>query len=350
MAIRHFKDIIEDRAYRISNKDRDIFERGNLHSFFGLSDADVLEFVLYDVNNNQLPQGDQGNMLRYIPMTTENIRDYFLVADSTKFQQFQFPNEYFIDAEELIREAGYRIGRFKVQISLLNRRVGFENEYEKLWITDISPSRTEIKVYPLNNKVAEKSDMFERYAMMAEGKDFKDDLLYQIPNFLEVINPNEVHSFIKEEYGDNYLQEVQNIYKINIEEFSTKIYEKFVEAMGYAFTNCYYEVNDIRYGKAREVDEPLQLTKNDIYKVAKNVLIDCINYYIPITENASIGETLDWYNQDVNKQNAEFQYKERIFQQDTPKLLQLHYERNEAKRADASPTFKNHNVVKSKRK
>ena len=134
MAIKTFKEIIDNKGYRISTKDREIFEEGTLQSFFGFSDSDMIEFIVYDANENQLPQGDDGKLVRYVPLSSQNIKDYFLIADGTKLQAFQFPNEYFIDAERLIKEAGYNNGIFKTEITLLNKRVGFDNINEKLWI------------------------------------------------------------------------------------------------------------------------------------------------------------------------------------------------------------------------
>ena len=60
MAIRKFKDIIDNKGYRISSADRQIFEQGNLQSFFGLGEQDAIEFIVYDANDNQLPQGQLG--------------------------------------------------------------------------------------------------------------------------------------------------------------------------------------------------------------------------------------------------------------------------------------------------
>ena len=65
MALQNFKDIINNKAYRIQSKDRDIFEKGNLQSFFGFSNKDAIEFIVYDANDNQLPQKDWG-LVRYI--------------------------------------------------------------------------------------------------------------------------------------------------------------------------------------------------------------------------------------------------------------------------------------------
>ena len=101
MAIKTFKEILENKGYRIDSNDRQIFENGSIESFFGLSSNDVIEFVVYDSNDNQLPQKNYGSV-RYIPLTIENIGDYFLIAEGTLFQKYQFPNEYFIDAKTIV--------------------------------------------------------------------------------------------------------------------------------------------------------------------------------------------------------------------------------------------------------
>ena len=54
--LRNFKEIVQNKAYRINPNDRKIFEQGDLQSFFGLSEDDVIEFIMYDFSENQLPQ------------------------------------------------------------------------------------------------------------------------------------------------------------------------------------------------------------------------------------------------------------------------------------------------------
>ena len=66
--LKNFKEIIENKAYRINPNDRNIFEQGDLQSFFGLSEDDVIEFIMYDFSENQLPQKDNG-LVRYISLT-----------------------------------------------------------------------------------------------------------------------------------------------------------------------------------------------------------------------------------------------------------------------------------------
>ena len=69
MALQTFKEVIQNKGYRINSNDRAIFEEGNLQSFFGLSNSDLIEFVVYDANDNQLPQGNYGRA-RYIKLST----------------------------------------------------------------------------------------------------------------------------------------------------------------------------------------------------------------------------------------------------------------------------------------
>jgi hypothetical protein len=148
MAIRNIKELINNKGYVINPNDRKIFEEEDLQSFFGFSESDAIEFIIYDINNNQLPQGD-GNLVRYIPLNSQNINDYFLIQDGTLFQKYKLPSEYFIDAERLLAEAGYTNGIFKTQITLINKRAGSQKSYDKLWINEISPSRTEVRLFPL---------------------------------------------------------------------------------------------------------------------------------------------------------------------------------------------------------
>ena len=116
MALQTFKEVIQNKGYRISTQDREVFEQGNLQSFFGLGDQDAIEFIMYDTNDNQLPQKG-GELVRYVTLSTQNIKDYILLPEGTIFQRYQFPKEYFVDVERLIKEGGYDNGIFKTQIT-----------------------------------------------------------------------------------------------------------------------------------------------------------------------------------------------------------------------------------------
>lgn len=282
MAIKKFKEIIDNKGYRISSKDRQIFEEGTLQSFFGFSNSDMIEFILYDVNDNQLPQGEFGELVRYIPMTSENIKDYFLVAENTEFQAFRFPSEYFIDAERLINEAGYNNGIFKTQITLLNKRVGFESPNEKLWIKEISPSRSEVRLLPIINEVSKKTDLLPRYDIMKSGSDFRDDIIPYIASFIESINPSEVGGFIKKTYGEKWYNSFISEFGINgLDTLINKIYNKFRDSVLYEFANRNSSVGDVNYGKKKETTPSLKYSKEDVYTVSQRILIQIIEKYLP---------------------------------------------------------------------
>jgi len=282
MAIKTFKEIIDNKGYRISTKDREIFEEGNLQSFFGFSDSDMIEFIIYDANENQLPQGDEGKLVRYVPLSSQNIKDYFLIADGTKFQAFQFPNEYFIDAERLIKEAGYNNGIFKTEITLLNKRVGYDNINEKLWIQEISPSRNEIRVLPLMNEVSKKTDLLARYNIMKEGSNFRDDIIPYVGNFVDMVNPMEVSGFIKKTYGEKWYNNF--VAEFGISEFEsmvTRIFNTFRKSVYNEFSNRVSSIGDINYGKEKPIKPSVRFSKEDVYKVSQRILIEAVDKFLP---------------------------------------------------------------------
>jgi hypothetical protein len=130
MALRNFKDIIDNKAYFVNSKDRKIFEEGDYASFFGFGDGDLIEFVVYDVNDTQLEQAS-GGLVRYIQLNNQNIKDYILLPDGTNFQALNFPKEYFVDIERLLNEAGFDNGIFKTQITLITEELADLNEIIK---------------------------------------------------------------------------------------------------------------------------------------------------------------------------------------------------------------------------
>jgi len=213
MAIKNIKELINNKGYVIKPQDRKIFEKGDLQSFFGFSRSDAIEFIIYDANDNQLPQLN-GNLVRYINLTDENIRDYFLVPEGTVFQKYSLPNEYFIDVERLINEAGYSNGIFKTQVSLVNKRAGSEKEFDKLWIQEISPSRNEIRLFPLKKGVELNSELKARFDIFINGGEFREDTLQIAFESIEKVNPNDIVPFIKSKYGDKWFNNFLNEFKI----------------------------------------------------------------------------------------------------------------------------------------
>ena len=296
MAIQNFKNIVDSKAYRVDSKDREIFETGDLQSFFGLSDSDSIEFIIYDANDNQLPQSNYG-LVRYVPLTTQNIRDYFLIADGTLFQAFNFPNEYFIDVERLLKEAGYNNGIFKTQITLISNRIGSNSKYDKLWISEISPSRTEIRLLPLKRKETENTDLFQRFGVMIHDGEFRDDTIYYAIEFIEKINPTQISTYIKEKYSENWFNKLNAEFKIKgFETFTTSVYTKFMQSALYEFTNRISDIRNLEYGNPKPTKPPLQLSKNTIQDTCYKLLIKAIDFYLStpmFTENSTYDTKTD---------------------------------------------------------
>ena len=299
MAIQTFKDIINSKGYRINSKDRQIFETSDLQSFFGLSDNDAIEFIVYDANDNQLPQSNFG-MVRYVPLNTQNINDYFLIAEGTIFQAYSFPSEYFIDVERLLGEAGYTNGIFKTQITLVNKRVGSDSQFDKLWISEISPSRTEIRLLPLNRTENVGTDLFKRYGIFVNDRHFREDTIEYAIQFIEKINPTSISSFIINKYGQNWLDKMNAEFKIQgFDTFVSTIYNKFMQSALYEFTNRNSNVKDLNYGNPYPTKPDLELSKDTIKSAIVRLLIQAIDYYL-LTPNVTVNAS---YNVETNQFN-----------------------------------------------
>jgi hypothetical protein len=288
MAIKTFKEILNNRGYRISKKDREIFEEGTLQSFFGFSDSDVIEFIAYDINDNQLPlqlnpAGDTV-LVRYIPLTTENIKDYFLIAEGTTLQLGNFPKEYFIDVSKILKESGYNAGIFKTQVTLLNRRVGDyrQNINAKLWIKEISPSRTEIKVLPQRNDVADSTDLRKRFGMLYNNSQFRDDILPFVFQFVYQITPDTIDTFLKQFYTTKWFNKLKDEFNIKeFDRFSTRIHKKYLEAITNEFQNKISNINDLNFGKRKAAPPSLELTVESVEQTCLKILVDVVDRELP---------------------------------------------------------------------
>jgi hypothetical protein len=300
MAVKKFKDIIDYKGYRINSKDRKIFEEGNLQSFFGFGDKDAIEFIVYDINDNQLPQKDD-KLIRYVTLSTENIRDYFLVAEGTLFEKNQFPSEYFIDVERLLREAGYDNGIFKTQLTLLNKRVGSEQPQDKLWVSEISPSRTEVRLFPIKNAGYTNTELEKRYSMFIQNQQFRDDIINSAFVFLDKITPTSISDFIRNKYSGEWFDKFRAEYKISdFETLISKIHTKFIESAGYYFTNRNSDIRSNSYGKPLSTRPKLDLSKNEIKESCKLLLAKSADFYLTqldvkrdVTQRVGTEESLD---------------------------------------------------------
>lgn len=278
--LKNIKEVIRNKAYRINPNDRKIFEEGDMQSFFGLSEDDLIEFIVYDSSENQLPQKGYGSV-RYIPLTTENINDYFLLAEGTTVTKNNLPSEFFIDVERLIKEAGFTNGVFKTQISLFNKRLGSYKEKDKVWISEISPSRTELRLFPLMTSPNIK-DIKERFNIFYTNGDFRSDVIYNIFKMVEATSASIITDTIKRTYGESFYNKLKTEYKIqNFDTFAVNIHKKFIESVQYEYTNRISNLKDVNYGKKKKTPPTLQLSEDTIMKTLSILIINAINFYLP---------------------------------------------------------------------
>lgn len=315
MAIKTFKEIIDNKGYRISSKDREIFEEGKLQSFFGFSDNDYIEFIAYDVNDNQLPlkidEFGNNELVKYIKVNTETIKNYFLIKDDVVIERGKFPSQYFIDVKRILNESGYENGIFKTQVTLINRRLGhFNNDLKsKLWIKEISPSRTEISVLPQQNEISRTTDLTERFQIFKNNGEFREDNLVYIQPYLSTITPTRVEDLIKQKYGQKWYSKLEEEFNIQIQTFSTQVYEKFVQAINYHFDNRISTITDINYGKRKNNEPTIQLSVETIKEVFRTKLTEIIDYLLPKRTFSDVGVDIS-FDESIDKVGEVLQRRE----------------------------------------
>jgi hypothetical protein len=185
----------------------------------------------------------------------------------------------------LLKEAGYTNGIFKTQITLINKRVGSENELDKLWISEISPSRTEIRLFPNTKGVEINGNLQDRFNLLLNGGDFRDDVAKFAIQYVENIKATNIGSLLKQKYGDKWFASFANEYKIqNIDIFVTNIYNKFLESAINEFTGRISDITNINYGKPISTKPTLALNKEDVRKKVEILLVNSINKYLLIPD------------------------------------------------------------------
>jgi hypothetical protein len=285
MAIKALKDIINNKGYQITANDRKVFEEENLQSFFGFGETDAIEFIIYDSSDNQLPQRN-GELVRYIPLTSSNISDYFLLPEGTLLEQYKFPKEYFVDVERLLKEAGYENGVFKTSVTLINKRVGSDSTNNKLWISEISPSRTEVRLFPLKKGLDEISyNLGLRYEIFRKNGEFRDDTIALAFNFVEKITPAGIKDFMKSKYTEKWYNKMVSEFKIkDFDIFANDVHKLFVQSCIYEFTNRISKIDDLNYGKPKKEKPPIGLSKEEIREQCRNLLVQSIIKYLPLQD------------------------------------------------------------------
>tara|TARA_B100000902_G_scaffold128866_1_gene128078 strand:+ start:7421 stop:9901 length:2481 start_codon:yes stop_codon:yes gene_type:complete len=291
--MKDFKNIEEKKGYRVDKKDREIFEREVRRGIFGLDVGDLIEFILYDSNDNALPQeSSNGKLVRYISYTDSNIKKYFSKADKTKFNlKRNKAEEFFIDVEKLIKEAGYSQGVFKTSVALLNRRLGSEDRmFDRAWIHEISPSRTEVRVLPVIDESTGQpnEDLDLRYQTFTSGDDFFADIVLFLDEFSEQFDVASIVTKMlqlrgKVADGKNYIKLIEKEFKIdNFERFLSLVKLSFDKSMDNFRNNRYFNIKDqSTFGQPTGDKFGVNFNSKGIIKQLCDIAENCVDYHLP---------------------------------------------------------------------
>lgn len=277
MSLDRYKKIENKRGYFIDDVDSEIFERGLRNSLYGSGENDVIRFTLYDVNENLLSQHGYGN-IRYI--TSKDFEKYFRKIKDTDRGSNE-PFKYELNVDKLIKEAGYNTGIFKVEVLLVNDRVGTNNKPVRLWIHEISPSRTEIRVLPLKVKNSNlQNRLDERYEAFLQNKMFLDDIIEILPTYLDSIGADAIEQILLTDYSNEFLKQLKEQYFKNtsIDTMYKNILEDYSKVMNNVVKNKNSNLGTSSFGTPLNIKLPITL---NIKQIAIQKLKDVINHHLP---------------------------------------------------------------------
>ena len=244
---------------------------------FGECRYDVMEVSVYDINNNLLPH-KSGNNVAYIK--TGDIKNYmYQITNKVGLKELA------IDIEKLLKDLGFTNGILKTNINFVRYKVGSENELERVWIEEISPSREEIRIIPLKTKFdnVNKKTIKQVKDLQSLNKDFKyykETLLNSLNSFdntfLDKINSN-----LETKYGKDFFNIVKKDFGLsNFNSIRDKISSDFKLSVNYYLNNKYYDASDSLFGKPSETrfDDCEVYDFNSLLSELQNILNNCVNF------------------------------------------------------------------------
>jgi hypothetical protein len=245
-----------------------------------MSKNDVIEFRIYDISNNLLQQTN-GINVRYIH---KNDLPKYLKSDIDKITQEKI---FDIDVEKLVREAGYGNGEFKVSFNFVKNYVGNEDKKQRVWIHEISPSRSEIRVMPLlGDEFFANQKITKRYNAFLNKANELREVVTSIENAIDSIEINIsdlIDNYFVSKHGQRWLDIVLRDYQFNntsYKAFKQKIFTDFKNSVYYQFNGKYFDINSGGYGS--DSSTPFDLnefyTKDEIYSMLSNRLSESIDY------------------------------------------------------------------------
>jgi len=254
---------------------------------FGDCKYDVMEVSVYDINNNLLPQ-KAGNNVAYIKK--RDIKNYMYSFVNKGGQK-----EIAINIEKLLNDLGFKNGILKVNINFVRNKVGSDNQLQKVWIQEISPSREEIRIIPLKTKDENINNItkseFKKINNLS--KDFK----YYKKNILDAIDKFEANSLsviddaLVAKFGNDFKATIRKDFGLrDLDTFNKRIFENFRDSIQNWVNNKYYDISQSNFGKPSETrfEDCEQYDFNMLLSEMQSILNNCISINIKTLKRRNI--------------------------------------------------------------
>ena len=246
---------------------------------FGECKYDVMEVSVYDINNILLPQ-KSGKNVAYIKKNSIGSYMYSLTNTLGK-------KELAINIEKLLNDLGFTNGILKVNINFVRSRVGSENELERVWIHEISPSREEVRIIPLKTNSSEINATNTKQFLNLNNlnRDFK----YYKKNILDGLDAFErtslqsIDDALVAKFGNDFQSVLKKDFGLsNFNVFKTKIFTDFRDSVVYWLNNKNYDIAQSTFGSPSEkrFDDCDQYDFNYLLNEIKNIINNSITFNI----------------------------------------------------------------------
>jgi hypothetical protein len=246
---------------------------------FGECKYDVMEVSVYDINNILLPQ-KSGKNVAYIKKNSIGSYMYSLTNTLGK-------KELAINIEKLLNDLGFTNGILKVNINFVRSRVGSENELERVWIHEISPSREELRIIPLktNNpqlNVTNTKQFLNLNNLNRDFKYYKKNILDGLDSF-EKTSLQSIDDTLVAKFGNDFQSVLKKDFGLsNFNVFKSKIFTDFRDSVNHWLNNKNYDIAQSTFGSPSEkrFDDCEQYDFNYLLNEIKNILNNSITFNI----------------------------------------------------------------------
>lgn len=292
MALENFKNIDEvinkgtSLTTELNAIDLALINQGFKATPFNIGVNDVLEFILYDSANNILEQKDYGR-IRYIK--GQELNEYLIQSENV-LDKVLDGGGFLIDIKKLIKEAGYNVGVFRVQLNFVNDRVGSSVEKDKMWIQEISATRLELRLLPFDNfdetsnvDIDTKIDLNQSYNSFVLNKFSGDEVYSEIDAILNALTPAQLYNTFQLIKSKSYIEQLGSEFGINSWEiFFTKVLDSMRVAVRYALLHKNSTIGSNAFGAYLGDDiDFIYYNKKDIIKLLNNKFEEAVDYHLP---------------------------------------------------------------------